>query len=453
MSSIYYIEDIDSLRFALSIFDRYSLKDLQPHFPGYPVFCFLGNLIYMVTGSLANTFSIIGSIATFIIIYFSILITGFKQYSWQFYILILLLIINPMLWIMSNRYMPDLLGLSIAIASFYMLTSNKTRNINIGSFLFGVLLGTRLSYFPLLLIPYFRLFIKGNIHNNFLLILFMAIGCFIWLIPMLLITGIQDLLYAAQNQTIGHFSDFGGTIITENSWQSRIKFFVHTIWSDGLGGYWLGRSMYTLWLSLLMIPMIILAYQWILKELSNNRRIKILFLSIIIYSIWALCFQNIIYKSRHIMPVVYFIIILFSLGQIYVSHSKKYLKVFTTVFFLLLAIISSNLIIQHKNPTAISKIRNHLNSIDLPITILSNPLINYYLTSTGFQSNFISIEDKDVIKQVSKAINSRKVFMIGDYHHILDDEFAINADKVYYHNPYVNRMWSTIKTYSINLDE
>ena len=89
MSSIYYIEDIDSLRFALSIFDRYSLKDLQPHFPGYPVFCFLGSLIYMVTGSLANTFSIIGSMATFIIIYFSILLTGFKQYSWQFHILIL----------------------------------------------------------------------------------------------------------------------------------------------------------------------------------------------------------------------------------------------------------------------------------------------------------------------------------------------------------------------------
>ena len=453
MSSIYYIEDIDSLRFALSIFDRYSLKDLQPHFPGYPVFCFLGSLIYMVTGSLANTFSIIGSIATFIIIYFSILLTGFKQYSWQFYILILLIIINPMLWIMSNRYMPDLLGLSIAIASFYMLTSNKSNNINIGSFLFGILLGTRLSYFPLLVIPYFQLFAKGSFKSNLLLIFYMISGCLIWLIPMVWITGFQDLIYVAQNQTIGHFSDFGGTMITENSWKNRIEFFIHTIWGDGLGGYWGGRSIYTLWLSLFMIPMIILAYQWLIKNISNNKRIKILFLSIIIYSVWALCFQNIIYKSRHIMPIVYFITILFSFGQIYVSNKKKYLKVFTIIFLLLSSIISANLISQHKNPTAIAKIRNHLNSIDGPITIISNPLINYYLTSTDFKGAFINIENKDINQAINKSIKSDIVLMIGDYHHILDNKFTINLDTTYYHNPYVNRMWSTIKTYSISLNE
>tara|TARA_Y100001970_G_C14234915_1_gene861211 strand:+ start:1295 stop:2653 length:1359 start_codon:yes stop_codon:yes gene_type:complete len=452
MSSIYYIEDIDSLRFALSIFDEFNLKNLQPHFPGYPVFCFLGSIIYMLTGSLASTFSIIGSIATFIIIYFSVLLTGFKEYSWQFYILILLLLINPMLWLMSNRYMPDLLGLSIAIASFYMLTSKKSENINMGSFLFGILLGTRLSYFPLLIIPYFRLFMKGSI-NNFLLVSSMLAGCLIWLVPMIWITGIESLVNIAQNQTVGHFSDFGGTIVTENSWQNRIKFFVHTIWSDGLGGYWLGRSASTLWLSLFMIPMIILACQWISKDMSNNKRIKILFLSIVIYSLWALYFQNIIYKSRHIMPIVYFIIILISLGQIYISNNKKYLKVFTMIFLLLLSIVSSNLIIQHKNPTAIAKIRDELNSIKQPVTILSNPLINYYLESTGFDGEFISIESKNIIQKINQSINSKKVLMIGDYHHILNNHFIINTNTTYYHNPYVNRMWSTIKTYIVHSNE
>ena len=36
MTSINYEEDIDSLRFALSLID-YNLKELRPHFPGYPV--------------------------------------------------------------------------------------------------------------------------------------------------------------------------------------------------------------------------------------------------------------------------------------------------------------------------------------------------------------------------------------------------------------------------------
>tara|TARA_Y100000590_G_C15280972_1_gene848771 strand:+ start:32 stop:631 length:600 start_codon:yes stop_codon:yes gene_type:complete len=199
--------------------------------------------------------------------------------------------------------------------------------------------------------------------------------------------------------------------------------------------------------------MILLAYQWIFKEMTNNKRIKILFLSVIIYSIWVLCFQNIIYKSRHIMPIVYFIIILFSLGQIYVCNKKKYLKVFTAIFLLLLVIISSNLITQHKHPTAIAKIRNHLNSIEQPFTILSNPLINYYLTSTGVQGEFISIENKDIIQKTNKAIKSNKVFMVGDYQDILNNNFIINPNTTYYHNPYVNRMWSTIRTYSINSNE
>ena len=43
-TSIYYIEDIDSLRFALSL-DDYSITKLQPHFPGYPVFCYIAKLL------------------------------------------------------------------------------------------------------------------------------------------------------------------------------------------------------------------------------------------------------------------------------------------------------------------------------------------------------------------------------------------------------------------------
>ena len=153
------------------------------------------------------------------------------------------------------------------------------------------------------------------------------------------------------------------------------------------------------------------------------------------------------------MPIVYFITILFSFGQIYVSNKKKYLKVFTIIFLLLSSIISANLISQHKNPTAIAKIRNHLNSIDGPITIISNPLINYYLTSTDFKGAFINIENKDINQAINKSIKSDIVLMIGDYHHILDNKFTINLDTTYYHNPYVNRMWSTIKTYSISLNE
>ena len=68
-TSIYYIEDIDSLRFAFSLYD-YDITKLQPHFPGYPVFCFIAKLIYVVTGSMGITFSIIGGVSVYFLIYF-----------------------------------------------------------------------------------------------------------------------------------------------------------------------------------------------------------------------------------------------------------------------------------------------------------------------------------------------------------------------------------------------
>ena len=58
LTTIYYIEDTDSLRFALSIND-YDLTKLQPHFPGYPIYCFLAKVLYSFLNSFAVSFSIL----------------------------------------------------------------------------------------------------------------------------------------------------------------------------------------------------------------------------------------------------------------------------------------------------------------------------------------------------------------------------------------------------------
>ena len=50
-----YIEDLDSLRFALGVVD-YDVTKLQPHFPAYPVFCFFAKAIYALTDRYAVAF-------------------------------------------------------------------------------------------------------------------------------------------------------------------------------------------------------------------------------------------------------------------------------------------------------------------------------------------------------------------------------------------------------------
>ncbi len=68
-TSIFYIEDIDSLRFALSAI-YFDITDSRPHFPGYPIFCFLLQKIYFLIKNIGLTFSIIGGFSIFTIIIF-----------------------------------------------------------------------------------------------------------------------------------------------------------------------------------------------------------------------------------------------------------------------------------------------------------------------------------------------------------------------------------------------
>ena len=55
LSSIFYIEDIDSLRFALSLYE-FNIVELQPHFPGYPIFVALAKAFYSIINNMGAPF-------------------------------------------------------------------------------------------------------------------------------------------------------------------------------------------------------------------------------------------------------------------------------------------------------------------------------------------------------------------------------------------------------------
>ena len=95
-TSVYYIEDIDSLRFALSIQD-YDIISLQPHFPGYPVFCFLAKILHFIFGNMGASFSIIGGVSIFFIVYYLLRIfnANLKTYEGQY--IALIIFCNPLL--------------------------------------------------------------------------------------------------------------------------------------------------------------------------------------------------------------------------------------------------------------------------------------------------------------------------------------------------------------------
>ena len=347
---------------------------------------------------------------------------------------------------MSNRYMPDLFGAAIALTGIYFLISEKNFkwSATIGFFLVGTLAGIRLSYLPLMIIPIIN-GLKKNRQKKYLLFSF-SLGIFIWLIPMIWITGINDLFSAAFKQTIGHFTDFGGTSITENNWEMRLLIFFRSIWSDGLGGYWLGRHWITLILSIGLIYFTFSSTGVILNNIKNDRVTQLMLFSMLAYTVWILLFQNVIHKSRHVIPIVIVILYFITSAQNIVLWKGITSKVISSNFMISLLIVSTVLAMQHKSPSAISKLKDDMISLDPDKTIVSIPLVEYYLKTHGVKANYINVNN---LSQGMISDNLNHAILIGDHSSLLGDNYHIISDSSYYHNPYVNRMWPVIHSFRL----
>ena len=446
ITSIYYIEDIDSLRFALGVQD-YSIINLQPHFPGYPIFIFFAKIVFFLSNSLGITFSIMGGISIFIIIHFTCKLARIELNSPNGLFCSAIIFFNPLLWLLSNRYMPDIFGAAIMVAALYFLILYKDFNyrLMIGAFLTGILAGTRLSYLPVLIVPAVLAVYKSG-TRKYLLYSF-VIGIIVWLLPLVWVTGWDDLLLAASNQTIGHFTDFGGTLFTENNWSLRLKNFSSSIWADGFGGYLAGRHWLTLILSTLFFFILMLSVNTTIKDFRSSDVTKLLLYSLILYSIWILFFQNVIYKSRHVIPIVIVLLYLLAVGNGTSFWKNRTAFIFSSSYITALVFVSIILVNQHRNPSAISKLKDHLISMDTNYKIVCIPLVKYYLETHGINANYIDVKSIDK-NNLPDTLNG--AIVIGNQDGLFNDSFQVISDSSYFHNPYVNRMWSEIHTFRLS---
>ena len=457
LSTIYYIEDLDSLRFALSIVD-YDVAKLQPHFPAYPVFCGIAKLLYAVTRRYALAFSLVGGLSIFFTIFFALKIARISVATLLGKIAVFVIFMNPLLWLMSNRYMPDAMGVACLLASLYFTTvqednsrdtPSELRNI-VGFFLAGVLAGIRLSYIPLL-VPALVLRLKHA--GRLKCIIAGTIGVLVWLIPLLSITGWNTLITAAQTQSEGHFSNFGGTVSTHPELWFRFTKLFESIWADGFGFYWGGRHLITACTVVILIGIVAanwrLLKRWTIEKLSGNDfpLLNPILIGCVIYLVWIFLGQNVIHKSRHVLPLLPFLGlgIAFACDRIIASrHQFRYPFAWATVIIFLLcySYVTLHTVVQHTKPTAIAQVHEYLrdrqNERRDKLHIVSVPLIKYYLISQAIEAVYIPIKSEADLDQLDK----------------LETEFVVigsrlpnrepKVEKVFYHNPYVNRMWSEI---------
>ncbi len=439
-STIYYFEDIDSIRFAMAAYD-FDVLNSRPHFPGYPIFCFLSQLILFITNNIAITFSLIGAISTFLTIYYC-------DKIWRFYykkrnlFFLTILFFNPFLWLMSNRYMPDLFALSLLVAGVYYVIkilnkSSKKNNVLLG-IIISLLFGVRVSYIPFF-IPIIFLISK---NSKFFIFSFLA-TTIVWLTPFIYLTGVFEIIELFKNDSHGHFYKWGGTIISSDG--SLINRFVKifTFIAVDILSFW---SQHRHWSTIINSFFIVFAIIFFLKSDRINFKkvsLKLLLSCFFVYFLWVLMFQNIQYKPRHLLPFVPFCCFIISIGIDSINKKKKYGLVFSIALIIVHAFITINIVSQHKKMSAISQIHAYLQQQKNNIVVVSDDLKLFYWKN-HFNNKNIRYYNIDRFNTLLKQNQISDEAIIYSTEIINPNKYRKVNSRHFYHNPHVNRLWSSL---------
>jgi len=455
-TAITYIEDPDSLRFALSVADEFDVATLQPHFPGYPVFWAVAELFYLPSGSFSTSFSLVGGLATVGLVWALLRLWGRPLCSMDGAMLAGAVVLNPLLWLMGTRYMPDLLGTAWAVATLAvllraLLAHNRTINERmalVGIVLTGLLAGLRLSYLPLVIVP--ALLVLGRSARPAQLVAAGAASVAVWLVPMVLDTGLWTLVDVAWGQTTGHFSDFGGTVQTESDLGRRLAGTVQGLWADGLGGWWPGRH----WSTALVGTGVVAtggtgAWRLWRSRALRGRHARMLMTCAALYAGWMFFFQNVVHKSRHVLPLLALLLPVLAMGATALWRTRTWpARGAVLAAAGAYAAVTLVLVDQHRTPSAIAQakafVENTAQANSGPTRVASVPLVNTYLRTQQVEARFLSIKDSSDVRRLRETETGRTL-VVGTYASLLDQ--APTRTRTFYHNPHVNRMWPKVTVY------
>ena len=441
LTGVWYIEDPDSLRFALGVLD-FDVTRLQPHFPGYPVFIAIVSVFTSISGSSGLGFALVGGLSLFALILAGLRFCTTRIDTPEGLLLATLFFFNPMIWLMSNRYMPDLMGTAILLWILALTVRNDhapRRDLYIGIALTGILAGVRLSYVPFAAIPFLIAFVRSRRTPASLGLLILGIG--IWLVPMIVDAGWDQLVLSAQQQTLGHFTDFGGTVETLPDMEERRIAVVKGIVADGVGGYWQHRSPITLIVTVGLIILIARGAWWMFSRETDG--LVIIVLAMCIYIAWILLYQNVVFQTRHILPLIPILLTLAWAGGVALMKNGFAGRFITITLLIAYAATGIVLATQHTLPTAIAQVAEHLKKQNNDKrTILTSSLVNFYMQTHGVPGTYI---DAESIPHSFSSRNHDDLIVVGWYSSLVDKR----PQRIlhFHHNPYVNSIWPEVPLY------
>jgi len=220
----------DSLLFVNGV-ERYSLAETRPHWPGYPVYIWIGKLVALFTGDATRALHLVSAVASSLVAWplgvvarawaLSIGASG-RRADWSGWGAAALWLVTPASWVTGNQIASDPLGLLCGAMLLVLCLAGDTgkwRSWLAAAALGGVMLGVRLVNFtmlgPLLAEAWRRRRQKwGRLPAALALAVALGAGAAPWM-AWLAVREKGQVVATGRRTLTGHFTRWGGSVLTD----------------------------------------------------------------------------------------------------------------------------------------------------------------------------------------------------------------------------------------------
>jgi hypothetical protein len=284
-------DDYDSFSFLLGMRDDWNLALFQPQFPGYPVYVALGRALIRLGVPAMAAPTLIAAIASGVTVVALARIAEHVGGVRAAYATAALYFVAWLPLFLGGGMLSEPLAAALATSALAALLGGRPL---VAGVLAGLLLGTRASYWPLVLS-----FLFFERRRQFV---GLALGILAWAPAFVAKFGAAALWNLGVTHLHGHFETWGNTIVTRPSLGLRVARFARDLFYDGIApnGWALAAvAMVTLAVFLRKRP-----------ALGDWRGWLVLLLP---YALWAFFGQNILTQPRHVLPLALGLLVLLGL--------------------------------------------------------------------------------------------------------------------------------------------
>jgi hypothetical protein len=317
-----YVQNLDGFLFAAGV-ERYAMIELRPHFPGYPVYMWLGKLAYAVLGDPRQALRAVSLLASALaVVPIGLLAAALRRASGADEAavrasavaagLVWALAAGP--WLVSGEIFSDPLGLLLALVTLLglwrALEAPDARGLATPAAAAGLMLGARLDYFPLAAPLALAVWRRRGTPAARKAVLAFAACVAVWLSWQLALDR-ASFATALWRQLTTHVADPGNRVRSAFDLIQRPLGVLRTTWVDGLGGYWPGEPVERWPATLVFATLFGLGLRRLAR--TQHAATTSLWLWAAAWATWLVLFHDVTF-TRYVLPLTAWAAVVASLG-------------------------------------------------------------------------------------------------------------------------------------------